>query len=249
MHSIPDDWHRDFFSGLWLEVQRQTFSTEENAEIAEIITDIVQLPTGSKLLDVPCGDGRLTIELASRGFKMTGVERQPEMIARAQAAASARDLAIDWHEQDMWTLDAGTGFAAAVCPWTSLGYGTRDQDQAFFDTVGRSLADQGLFLFETHVYETLLHDFEERLFRWAGDVLVAEEREFDTEEGRLYTDWTFSREGEIERRQSAMQLYTVRELDTMLAKAGMKTIASWGSWELDVFEVGAPILIQLAQRT
>ena len=82
----------------------------------------------------------------------------------------------------------------------------------------------------------------------AGDVLVAEEREFDTEEGRLYTDWTFSREGEIERRQSAMQLYTVRELDAMLVKAGMHTVASWGSWELDAFGVGAPILIQLAQK-
>ena len=248
MHPIPDDWHRDFFGGLWLEVQRQTFSAEENTEIAEIISHMLQLPVKSRILDAPCGDGRLTIELADRGFAMTGVERQPEMVAQARDAARARNLTIDWHEQDMWALDAGTDYSAAICPWTSLGYGTRGQDQDFFDAVGRSLGDQGLFLFETHVYETLLHDFEERLFRWAGDVLVAEEREFDTEEGRLYTDWTFSREGEIERRRSAMQLYTVRDLDAMLAKAGMKTVASWGSWELDAFEVGAPILIQLAQK-
>ena len=40
-----------------------------------------------------------------------------------------------------------------------------------------------------------------------------------------------------------MQLYTVRELDGMLDQAGMQTVASWGSWDLDAFEVGAPILI------
>ena len=61
-------------------------------------------------------------------------------------------------------------------------------------------------------------------------------------------DWTFSREGEIERRRSKMQLYTVRELDSMLAKSGLNTVASWGSWDLDAFEVGSPILIHLARK-
>ncbi len=176
------------------------------------------------------------------------MERHPEMMRRASSAAAERGLKIEWHQQDMWTMDAGEGFAAALCLWTSLGYGTRAQDQQFFDAIGRSLGNDGLFLFETHVYETLLSDFEEQVWRWAGDVLVAEQREFDTEDGRLYTDWTFSRAGEQERKQSAMQLYTARELDSMLGQAGMKTVASWGGWDLAAFEVGAPNLIQLARK-
>ena len=38
-HDIPDDWHHEFFGGLWLEVQRQSFTSEDNAEIAETISD------------------------------------------------------------------------------------------------------------------------------------------------------------------------------------------------------------------
>ena len=248
MQAIPDDWHRDFFGGLWLEVQRQSFAAEDNKEIIESITGILQLPEASTILDVPCGDGRIALELAARGFELSGVERHPEMMQRAMSAATERGLDIRWHQQDMWEMDAGANFAAALCLWTSLGYGSRAQDQQFLDAVGRNLAADGLFLFETHVYETLLSDFEERVWRWAGDVLVAEQREFDTEDGRLLTDWTFSRGGEQERKQSAIQLYTSRELDSMLGLAGMKTVASWGSWDLDAFEVGAPILIQLAQK-
>lgn len=248
MRPIPDDWHQEFFGGLWLEVQRQSFAAEENAAIVDTVTEILQLPASAKVLDVPCGDGRTALELAARGLDVTGVERHPLMLERARAAAAARGLQVQWREQDMWALDAGTGFDATVCLWTSLGYGSRAQDQAFIDAVGRGLADDGLFLVETHVYETLLPEFDEQVFRWAGDVLVTEEREFDVEEGRLYTEWTFAREGELERRPSAMQLYTVRELDAMLAHAGMQTVASWGSWELDAFEVGAPILVQLARK-
>ncbi len=29
MRAIPDDWHSEFFGGLWLEVQRQSFATED----------------------------------------------------------------------------------------------------------------------------------------------------------------------------------------------------------------------------
>jgi SAM-dependent methyltransferase len=248
MNQVPDNWHRDFFGGLWLEVQRLSFSDEENREIAQAIGDILQLEPASRVLDVPCGDGRLTVELAAAGLDLTGVERESLMLERARALAGERGVEVNWLQQDMWSLDAGAGFAAALCPWTSLGYGSREQDQGFFDGIARALDDGGLFLFETHVYETLLHDFEDRVFRWAGDVLVAEEREFVPEDGCLCTDWTFSRSGEIERRKSKMQLYTVRELDRMLEKSGMRTVASWGSWELDAFEVGAPILISLARR-
>lgn len=249
MRAIPDDWHEDFFGGLWLEVQRHSFSREENALIAETVREVLQLPEGARVLDVPCGDGRTAVELAAQGLQVTGVERHPEMIARASAAATERGLQIDWHEQDMWSLDAGGGYDAAVCLWTSLGYGSRTQDQAFLDAVGRSLGEDGLFLLETHVYETLLAEFEEQVFRWAGDVLVAEEREFDPEEGRLLTEWTFARDGALERRASAMQIYTVRELDSMLAHAGMQTVASWGNWDLDAFGVGSPILVLLARRS
>lgn len=248
MQRPHDDWHQEFFGGLWLEVQRTSFSAEENAGIADAIADILQLDKGASLLDVPCGDGRIAIELAARGFRVTGVERQPEMLARARREAARRGHEVEWIEQDMWSLSPGSSFDAAICPWTSLGYGSREQDQDFLSSVGRSLVENGLFLFETHVYETLLHAFEEQVARRAGDILVVEERDFDVEAGRLYTDWTFVGEQGSERRGSAMQLYTVRELDQMLARAGMKTVASWGSWDLDAFEVGSPILIQLAQR-
>jgi hypothetical protein len=77
---------------------------------------------------------------------------------------------------------------------------------------------------------------------------VTEDREFDVEEGRLLTEWTFARDGEMERRHSAMQLYTVRELDSMLERAGLRPVASWGNWELDAFEVGSPILVHLARK-
>ena len=76
MQAIPDDWHREFFGGLWLEVQGQSFSAEDNDEVIESITEILQLPEQARVLDVPCGDGRIALELAARGLEVSLVVKK-----------------------------------------------------------------------------------------------------------------------------------------------------------------------------
>jgi cyclopropane fatty-acyl-phospholipid synthase-like methyltransferase len=66
---VKAEWGDDFFSGLWLDVQRQAYSKEETTSHADFIQKNLQLTPKAKILDVPCGEGRLSIELASRSFR------------------------------------------------------------------------------------------------------------------------------------------------------------------------------------
>src|SRR5579863_10001716 len=51
-------------------------------------------------LDLGCGTGFLSLELAARGHRVTGVDFAPAMIARAAAKAAGRDLAVRFEEAD-----------------------------------------------------------------------------------------------------------------------------------------------------
>lgn len=64
------------------------------------------LPIGAAVLDAGCGTGRVSIELARRGFDCTGIDTDTSMLARARASAPA----LRWVEGDLSELDVGTTF-------------------------------------------------------------------------------------------------------------------------------------------
>ena len=68
------------------------------------------VPPGSRILDAGCGTGRVAIELARRGYGVTGVDVEPSMLAVAREAAPD----LDWRLGDLATLDLGEAYDLAV---------------------------------------------------------------------------------------------------------------------------------------
>lgn len=65
---------------------------------------VAELAPGPRVLDAGCGTGRVAIELALRGFEVTGTDIDPAMLAAARTKAP--DLA--WHLADLAEIDLGT---------------------------------------------------------------------------------------------------------------------------------------------
>src|SRR5437763_5256914 len=97
------DWFRSFFSGMWADLQPDFFTAEETDRRAAMIERLLALRPASHVLDVPCGNGRLTVALARRGHTLTGVDFTPSFIAQARAAAG--NLPLTFLERDMRQLD------------------------------------------------------------------------------------------------------------------------------------------------
>lgn len=245
---IPHDWHRDFFTGLWLDVQRDSFDADTTRELADAAQEALQLLPPARVLDVPCGEGRVAIELASRGFDVTGVERSEELLAMGRSRARERGVEVDWRAGDMWALRGLGGFDAALCLWSSIGYGTEEQDAAFFAGLAAATHDTGAVLIETHVLETLLPQWEPSQWRWAGEIGVGESRVFDPETGRLESEWVFAGKDCRQTRTSSLRIYSYRELAQMLRAAGFAELEAFGSPDLEPFELGSSRLLLLARK-
>ncbi|HXJ21190.1 MAG TPA: methyltransferase domain-containing protein [Polyangia bacterium] len=216
------DWYESFFGGVWLDLQRTFFPAEQSERRAEMLERVLALRPGSRVLDAPCGNGRLTIPLARRGYTLTGIDFTSSFLAEGRAAAG--DLPITFLERDMRQLDDLSGFDAAFNFWGSFGFFDDAGDQALAAGIFRALVPGGRFLIDANLIETLMPIFQPRSWGRIGDTTMLEERLFDFATSRIRTEWTFLRAGVEERKSSSIRLYSGHEMVALLERVGFRSV-------------------------
>jgi SAM-dependent methyltransferase len=94
--------------------EENAFTRNTVAEVDFIIAEF-GLPPGSRILDMGCGTGRHAIELARRGYRVTGVDIAAGMLAAARKAADKAGVAVMWIEADATRFTTPERFDAALC--------------------------------------------------------------------------------------------------------------------------------------
>ena len=145
---MTSDWYKHFFHGIALDFWRAAMAPHTLAEV-EYVQKMLNIPVGAKLLDIPCGDGRHGIELAERGFKITGVDISEENIRAGQAMAKQRGVEIEWRQGDKRELPWTAEFDGAYCLGNSFGYLDDLGMQDFVAAVARALKPGARLVLDT----------------------------------------------------------------------------------------------------
>jgi SAM-dependent methyltransferase len=247
---MDTEWYRSFFRGIALDLWRVALPPDRTRAEADFLARALHLAPGARVLDVPCGLGRHSIELAARGFRMTGVDLSEEAIAEAREHAAEKELGVEWRQGDMRALPRTSQFDAAFCFGNSFGYldltGTRD----FVGAVAAALKPGSRFALDTGMAaECILPRLQEREWSQIGDILFLEENRYHLSEGCIETTYTFVRGGETVTRTGLHWVYTLREIRSLLAEAGLVVERISSSLEDDPFRLGSPYLVVVAQRS
>ena len=244
------DWWREFFSGDALEFVRSSRDEERTRAEAGFIHEAMGLPVGSKVLDVPCGSGRIALELAASGYEVTGVDMSQPLLDDGRAKADARRLPIRWQCGDMRDLPWAEEFDGAACFWNSFGYFDEQGNIDFLEAVSRALKPGAPFVLDTPLIENRVPEIleEPRVWWRVGDLLVLEERLFDHETSRVESDWTFIRDGRRKTKRLSLRLYTYRELALLLEHAGLGERRAYGSLDFEPFETGSRWLYMVTRK-
>lgn len=237
---MPQEWWVDFFSGIVLDLWKEVYDEPHTRAEADFILKILKVPNGAALLDVPCGEGRLTRELASRGYALTGVDIAPDFLQEARSKANGKELDIRWEQRDMRDLPWEQVFDGAFCFGGSFGYFEDEGNAAFVRAVCRSLKPGARFVMDIGVsMETLLPRLQLREWTRIGDFLFLEENHYDHVKSRFNTNYTFVRDGQVDTRSGSHRVYTYRELVQLLESAGFADVESFGSLARDPFSLGS----------
>lgn len=125
---------------------------------------------GRKVLDLACGTGEMTVELAQHGFEVTGVDLSDEMLLVANEKAVKLGLSIPLFQQNMAELEGLGQFDCVTIFCDSLNY-LRDEGDIVktFSRVHEHLKDGGLFLFDIHSIYKMEEIFRDNTFAVNGE--------------------------------------------------------------------------------
>jgi len=246
---MPTEWWETFFSGIVLDMWQQAVPEVYTQVEAAFISGLLHLPPGARILDAPCGEGRIARELAAKGYQLTGVDMARDFLETARARAKQQGLNIAFEPADVRSLRFVDEFDGAVCWGNSFGYFDDAGNAAMLQSLARALKPGGrLVLDASSNTESRLPNFQQHEWARIGDILFLEENEYDHAQGRMITHYTFVRNGKEETRAGSHRIYTYREICGMLEDAGFAQVKSYASLNKDPFKLAANQLFMEAVK-
>jgi SAM-dependent methyltransferase len=110
------------------------------------------LRQGGRTLELGCGNGRILLDLISRGVDAIGVDSSAAMLTLLARKAEARGLPAPVCRMDIRALALAPGFATILCPYSLITYVTEDDDvDRLFAACRGLLAPGGVFVVDAFV--------------------------------------------------------------------------------------------------
>ena len=114
---------------------------------------------GKTVLDIACGTGRHSIELASQEATVTGIDISASMLERARQLAKERSLSVQFTQLDMSRLDdlAGSRFDLVLCLGNSLALSENHEAlERMLMNVHSLLSEEGAFVAQVLNFDEIL---------------------------------------------------------------------------------------------
>lgn len=248
-------WFED--DAFWSDYQTFIF---RGGQLSDPVRDVdrslrlaAPLPASAAVLDLCCGPGRHTLELARRGFRVTGVDRTAAYLAEAEHGAAAAGLAVELVREDMRTFRRPGAFDAAFNLYTSFGYFPDPaDDRRVAENLFASLRFGGVLVMELMSREVLASGFRPRDWsRMAGpdSPIVLEERRLSQDWAWIESDWTLLfPDGRTQTRTVGHRLYSGTELAALLRGVGFAPVTLHGGLDGRPYDHTAWRLVVVARK-
>ncbi len=244
----------DWFSNenFWRELYPFMFSPERIAAAPGEVDQVLALAgfQGRSVLDLCCGPGRHSIELATRGFAVTGVDRSPFLLERARDRAAKAGVAVEWIEADMRHFERPSAFDLALSLFTSFGYFETDADnRQVLRNVRNNLAAGGTFVIDVLGKERLARVWKDTICTEAGEALLIQRPTVIDDWSRIHNRWAWIQGNRVTHYEFTHWLYSARELKERLHDAGFAQVLIFGSLDGSPYDVNPSRLVAVARRS
>jgi len=210
---------------------------------------LLEIEPNARILDLCCGPGRHSLELARRGYAVTGVDRKSQYLDSAKEKARGENLNVEFVLADMRRFRRANSFDAVINYFTSFGYFDNSADEKqVLDNIYESLEPGGSLLLDLIGKEVITRIFQPRDWREMDGKFLLDERE-------PLEDWTYMVNRRMlidgdkkEKFEFTIRLYSAVELKTLLKSAGFTRVDIFGDINGSLYDHKAKRLVAVARK-
>lgn len=173
--------------------------------------------------DLGCGTGFMSIELASRGYPVFGVDLSAEMLRQARDAASGMSDPPGFIQGDIVRTDFPVPCALAFMAYDVINYLLEKKDvQALFSHLGSQLPPGGILMFDMNTPEIyrVYHGVRETIDIPGG--YITQDTRFDRRRGLGKTRFTIHNGGKRLSEVHVQRVYKIEEISAWLVDSGFE---------------------------
>jgi len=242
------EWFEDKW--FWEEYRPILFPKERlrsTGQQVERFIHLLDLREGEKILDLACGIGRHSLELARRGYDVTGLDLSEAYIEEASKRAEEEGLRVEFVTADMRDFVREDHYDAVINFWSSFGYfESEHDDHQVLKNVHRSLKKEGIVLIDVMGKEVMERIYTERDWGRIDDGFFLEERVLKDNGEYLDSNWILIKNGVVKEHKFIYKLYSKEEMRRMLKKAGFTSVEIYGDLYGKAYDQEAERLVAVA---
>jgi D-alanine-D-alanine ligase len=233
---VKEDWWNKIFNAYYLKTDGDVVEDEKiTSQEINYFTKLLDLKSDDSILDLCCGQGRHTIELARRGFQnVDGLDRSRYLIKKARVTARKNNINCRFREGDARNLPyKADSFNAILLLGNSFGYfESISDDLKVLKQVHKTLKPWGKLFIDLTDGEYLKANYQPRSWEWIDkELFVCRERSLSLDKQRLISREviTHVNKGVLVDQFYAERLYSEQKIADLLKNAGFSDITLHGT--------------------
>jgi len=245
-----NDWWKETFNETYFSFWDPSSQKSQDWTKKELkIIDDLHFKKNAKILDIPCGQGRHSIELAQKGFQVTGVDYSSNALQTAKKLARQNDLSVNFIKQDMRFLKLKEKFDAILNLGNSFGYFSDIDNENIIKNVSKLLKTDGFFIMhQINPIETLRQFGKGDKFKIFNGHVKCEDISFDPLNSIKKSRWIIIRGNKKEILNVKLRLYNFPEISYLFARYKLNIIKTYGSFDKKPYQFDSPSMIIIAKK-
>jgi SAM-dependent methyltransferase len=217
-------------------------------EIGFILSQFA-LSKGARILDVGCGFGRHSIELARRGFAVTSIDPSAAMLAAAKKRAKDTAVSLTLQQIPAEQFTTVEPFAAAICLFTTLGQiSAADDNSGLLGAVYRALIPGGKIVVEVPQREMAVAQLKTNDKFGNGERYTAVTRQYDSHTQIVSESFLVVTPEQSQTYLLRYRLFSFSDLTTLLNAAGYEVISAFSDYAGTPLTNDSPNMLLIGQK-